>query len=60
MSVAAKICGLSTEAAVSAAIAVNDFAPEGLTSRGAAKQGDEPLAISQPQPNLENRSAAAE
>src|SRR5579883_542886 len=35
-------------AAVSAAIAVNDFAPEELTSRGAATKGDQPLATSQP------------
>jgi acyl-CoA dehydrogenase len=35
--------------AVSAAIAVDDFAPEELTSRGTANKGDEPLAISQPQ-----------
>jgi acyl-CoA dehydrogenase len=34
--------------AVSAAIAVDDFAPEELTSRGAASKGDEPLATSHP------------
>jgi acyl-CoA dehydrogenase len=36
--------------AVSAAIAVDDFAPDELTSRGdaKAKQGDEPLATSEP------------
>ena len=44
-------------AAVSAAIAVDDFAPEELTSRGAAKKGDEPLATSQSPSNPQPRSA---
>jgi len=34
--------------AVAAAIAVNDFAPEELTGRGAAKQGDEPSQATSP------------
>jgi acyl-CoA dehydrogenase len=47
--------------AVAAAIAVNDFAPEELTSRGRANKGDQSSpAISQPAPQLSPATSALE
>jgi acyl-CoA dehydrogenase len=47
--------------AVSAAIAVNDFAPEELTSRGRANNGEQSLqATSQPAPQLSPATPALE
>jgi hypothetical protein len=44
-------------AAVAAAVAVNDFAPEELTSRGAFHEGDQPSqATSQPTPPTSDQS----